>query len=43
MDAQAEKVVEVINKIMNITRYETRDYLSRLGKIIDIERSSSPE
>ncbi len=40
MNEQADRVVEVINKIMNITKYETRDYLSRLGKIIDIEKSS---
>lgn len=36
--AQTEKMAKITRKLMNITKYETKPYLTRT--IIDIEKSS---
>lgn len=38
---QIEKIARITKKLMNITKYETKQYIS--GKIIDIEKSSQKE
>jgi hypothetical protein len=38
---QVERMGKITRKLMNITRYKTRDYLQ--GKIIDLDKSSTSE
>lgn len=40
MNLQIDKMGGIIQKIMNLTTYETREYLKGVSRIIDIEKAS---